>query len=87
MRQYLPLNDTILKNVYEDAVTTANQIREFMNKPKEEFDRNLTRDCSWCEYYPLCQAELRGLDSDFMRKVDYKKKEKGEQENEESQDD
>lgn len=87
VRQYLPLNDTIIKNVHQDAVTTANQIIEYKDKPKEEFDRNLTRDCSWCEFYPLCQAELRGLDSDFMRKVEYRKKQKGEQENEESQDD
>lgn len=85
VRQYLPLNDTIIRSVYEDAVTTALQIKGYIDKPKEDFDRNLTRDCSWCEFYPLCQAELRGLDSEFMRKVDYKKK--GEEENEESEDD
>jgi len=87
VRQYLPLNDTILQNVYEDALTTAKQIKEYRDRPKEDFDRNLTRDCSWCEFYPLCQAELRGLDVEFMKKVDYRKKQKGEQENEESQDD
>ncbi len=85
IRQYLPLNDVIIQSVYRDAVTTAKQIETFLDRPKEQFDRNLTRDCSWCEFYPLCQAELRGLDSEFMRKVDYKKK--GEEDNEESEDD
>jgi hypothetical protein len=33
--------------------------------------RNLTRDCSWCEFFNLCQAELRGLDSKFILKSQY----------------
>lgn len=39
------------------------------------YPRNPTRDCSWCEYYRLCNAELRGLDSDFVRKSEYEVKE------------
>lgn len=33
--------------------------------------RNMTRDCSWCSYYNLCQAEVRGLDTDHIRANDY----------------
>lgn len=42
------------------------------------YPRNATRDCSWCEYYRLCNAELRGLDSDFVRKSEYDVKETNE---------
>jgi hypothetical protein len=38
---------------------------------KDIHDRNMTRDCSWCSYYNLCQAELRGLDSEFVKKTQY----------------
>lgn len=35
------------------------------------FTRNLTRDCSWCDYAPLCHAELRGEDTEYLLKHDY----------------
>jgi len=37
--------------------------------------RSLSRDCSWCSYYSLCQAEFRGLDADYIRKTEYTIKE------------
>jgi len=39
------------------------------------FPRNMTRDCSFCEYYRLCHAEVRGLDAAFIRKADYEERE------------
>jgi hypothetical protein len=47
------------------------------------YPRNPTRDCSWCEYYRLCSAELRGLDSDFVRKTEFEVKEVNEDHSEE----
>ena len=44
-------------DVYKNAVSDAS--------------RNMTRDCSWCEYYNLCHAELRGQDAEFLRKTDF----------------
>lgn len=82
VRQYLPLNENIISGVLADAKTTALQIKELEFHNKDDFDRNLTRDCSWCEYYSLCQAELRGLDTDFIRKADYQKKQELEVEDE-----
>lgn len=70
-RKYMPINESALKIVMEDMKQSALDIRDNSKKLK---DRNLTRDCSWCEFYPLCQAELRGLDTEMMRKTDYKKR-------------
>jgi PD-(D/E)XK nuclease superfamily len=35
------------------------------------YPRTMTRDCSWCEFYRLCNAELRGLDAAFIQKTEY----------------
>jgi len=33
--------------------------------------RTIDRTCKQCDYLSLCQAELRGLDADFIRKSEY----------------
>ena len=72
VRHYLPINHHIQEKIVEDAKCTAIEILHNAGKLK---DRNITRDCSWCEFYPLCQAELKGLDTSTMLKFDYKEKE------------
>lgn len=47
------------------------------------YPRTMTRDCSWCEYYNLCMAELRGLDHKFIRAADYEVKQISEENSEE----
>lgn len=71
IRQVLPINDNIKSGILEDTVSTAKQIRD----NPEVKDRNITKDCSWCEFYSLCQAELKGLDKKMILKYDYKEKE------------
>lgn len=46
-------------------------------------DRNLTRDCTWCEFHTLCQARLRGLDTDFLMKREYEVRDEDEDSEEE----
>lgn len=71
VRQYLPLNKTIIENIKEDAISTARQIEN----SKGIVDRNITKDCSYCEFYSICQAELKGLDSEMIKKCEYETKE------------
>jgi hypothetical protein len=52
--------------IVDDFIETSVQ----MHKVKK-FPRNLTRDCSWCEFQRFCTAEVRGLDSDFIMKSEY----------------
>lgn len=37
--------------------------------------RSMAYDCQSCEYFELCQAELRGLDANFIKKTSYEVKE------------
>lgn len=61
----------LVKSVVADAADTAAYIEEYGDKIQT---RNLTRDCSWCEFFDLCHAELRGLDASFIRKTKYEEK-------------
>jgi hypothetical protein len=36
--------------------------------------RTMTKDCSWCEFYRLCTAELRGHDSNYILKSEYEER-------------
>lgn len=73
-RIYLPVNNqAMVDNVVADVHSTVEQIR---SRGATAMVRNMTRDCKQCSYYNLCQAEVRGLDSEFIRKADYIVKEK-----------
>jgi len=63
----------MIRNVIEDFKSTIDEM--IYATKKNRFVRNMTRECSWCSMYNLCQAELRGLDSSFIRKADYKERE------------
>lgn len=82
IRHYLPFNKHVQASILEDAKTTALEIKRNAGKIK---DRNITRDCSWCEFYSLCQAELKGLDTSTILKFDYKEKTDDKEESDEEQ--
>lgn len=61
-------NKDLVKNVVEDAITSAKEMYEKGGVSKV---RTVTRECKGCEFYALCSAEFRGLDADFIRKTEY----------------
>lgn len=63
-RIYLPRpNEKLIQSVVKDFFDTAEEIRD-----NRKQTRNMTRDCKSCTFYQLCSAEVRGLDSEFIRK-------------------
>lgn len=54
------------EKIVGDFIETSVQ----MHKTKH-FARNLTRDCSWCEFQRYCAADVRGLDADFILKSEF----------------
>lgn len=56
-------SESLVSSVVNDFFNTAEQILEATT-----FERNMTRDCKSCSYYQLCSAEVRGLDSEFIKK-------------------
>lgn len=63
-RIFLPKpNEALVQSVVSDFFDTAEEIASSTSSV-----RNMTKDCKMCSYYQLCSAEVRGLDSDFIRK-------------------
>ena len=63
----------MVDSVVRDIMATTAEIR-FLG-PNAQV-RSMSRDCKQCSYYSLCQAEVRGLDSDYIRKTEFTVKEK-----------
>ena len=58
----------LINNVVADARTTALEIKQ---KGGVDKVRMIDRTCKGCEFYSLCQAEFRGVDTDYIRKTEY----------------
>jgi hypothetical protein len=72
-RIYLPDPSPVLvNNVVNDMLLTVEEIRA---KGATDMQRNMGRDCKSCSYFNLCHAEVRGLDTEYMRKTEYTVKE------------
>lgn len=72
----LPFSKSLSEQVYRDFIDTVIEMRSLHGIVK---DRNLTYDCSRCEFYNLCQAELHGLDTDILLKKDYEVKDESDE--------
>lgn len=70
----LPFNQSMGDRVMEELIITSWQLQDLEERHSEGedcFARNLTRDCSWCDFNTLCHAELRGDDTEYLLKHDY----------------
>lgn len=84
-RVYLPVNRVIVDNLNQEMIATAHEMAELHDEPQMHV-RNMTPMCSrQCEYYNLCQAQLRGLDDEWLLKKEFKAREKKDEVQEEDQ--
>lgn len=67
------VNGPMVETVVGDLIDTAEEIEVAHSIKPRDFRgvRNMTKDCSFCEFFELCQTELRGYDSSFIRKTKY----------------
>ena len=72
-RVTLPFSKEATNIIVTDLKSTATEIKHLGHILQ---DRNLTKDCSWCDYFSLCQGELRGHDIDFIIKSQYTERKK-----------
>ena len=69
-RVLLPINQTYLDNLWEETIITAKEMKRRLGKDNT---RCVDKHCSWCEFQPVCQAEMLGLDASFILKAEYTK--------------
>jgi hypothetical protein len=71
----LPIRADMGRTLLQELIQTSQFLWglefEYHNAGLNHCTRNLTRDCSWCDYAPLCHAELRGEDTSYLLKHDY----------------
>jgi hypothetical protein len=67
-RHTLEINKNMVSKMWDDFKDLA---REVVVKGGNNKRQNITRDCSWCSYRPLCYAEFTGADTDYIIKKDF----------------
>lgn len=72
-RVYMTAPPDVVKQLVKDMVITSEEIQK---NPGCRV-RSLSFDCKQCMFHNLCQAELRGLDTDFILKSQYTKSKRG----------
>lgn len=70
-RHNLEINPTMTETIWSDFKDLA---REIVSKGDTNKRKNVTKDCSWCSYRPLCYAEFTGADTDYIIKKDYEER-------------
>ena len=78
-RDTIRIDNNVVNSVLEDARSTAKQIYE---QPLLK-DRNISKNCAWCDYKNLCQAELCNPESDldYLIKADFEIRERKDEKN------
>lgn len=68
LRHKVRLNNNVVEQIMEDTKVIAKDILQNGTTRKE---KNLGKDCSWCSYKSICQAELLGLDTSYIINAEY----------------
>lgn len=67
-RIFTPTKKKLVDLVWNEFIETSREMSEKHGKSKT---KTIGRHCSWCDYEPLCRAELRGLDVDYLKESEY----------------
>lgn len=65
----------MVDTIWDDFVLA---VREVISKGDTNKRKNVSRDCGWCSYRPICFAEFTGIDVDYVIKKDYVTRERKE---------
>jgi hypothetical protein len=66
-RVFMPVPRMVVDNVWQDFMVTA---RDIVHEGHRK-EKTIGRHCSWCDYEPLCRAELQGSDVEFVKERQY----------------
>jgi len=70
-RIFNPIKTEVVDIVWKDFIET---VEEMVRLDGKVLARNIDRHCEWCEYEPICRAELQGGDSDFVKEREFYEK-------------
>lgn len=58
--------------IFKDFKAT---VKDMLSRGSDNTTKHVSRDCSWCEYQPLCYGQFTGADLDYIITKDYTKRE------------
>ena len=58
----------MVNSIYKDFKVT---VKDIVSKGISNKTKHVSRDCSWCEYQPLCYGQFTGADLDYIIGKDY----------------
>ena len=67
-----PVKRSIADLLMQEFIESARQIKDIGSSSRV---MNISRECTFCEYEPLCRAVLGGLDVDFIKEKQYQRRE------------
>lgn len=67
-RIFMARKDEVIDHVWADFVQTSKEMSRLFGKSKT---RTIDKHCDWCEYAPLCRAEMTGGDVDHLLEREY----------------
>lgn len=70
-RVYTPMKKKVVDTIFRDFIVTAKQMRDANLDPKRPPPRTIEQHCGWCEFEPLCRAEMQGLDTKYIMEKEY----------------
>jgi hypothetical protein len=72
-RVYTPVNERVRDALFNEFVESSIEIAQDAEKPEKKRKRVMCigRHCSWCDFEPLCRAELTGGDISYIRRKEY----------------
>lgn len=67
-RIFNPTKQYVVDALFDEFIDTAREMMELHGKSSI---KNIERHCDWCEFEPICRAELQGSDVDFVKEREY----------------
>jgi hypothetical protein len=67
-RIFNPTKQYVVDAVFDEFMQTAREMSELHGKSSI---KNIERHCDWCDFEPICRAELQGSDVDFVKERQY----------------
>lgn len=68
----LDIDPVIVEDVWDGYLFKSKQL---IRDGEKDRTKNMTRDCSWCDFHDICYAEVTGGDVDYVIQKDYKERE------------
>jgi hypothetical protein len=77
----MELYPEMVEAIYRDFKAT---VKELISKGDTNLTKHVSRNCSWCEFQPLCYGQFTGADLEYIIEKDYIVKDDEEEQTEEN---